>query len=193
MKLTREQIVGWKMNNGAMSPNEFRALCDLALLAFAPSAVAVDSEHAAQAATGKAGSTPARSQRSGETGGRFNSGVVDSGEPKARPASGVRASAESDAQSIPSTVERREDGAPLSDVDGGLGPWEIARDRVAPSSTAVASDATRKLLQDIRYELQRVMMGARWESASFTRLLERIGEALSGAPSATECKSTKEK
>lgn len=31
MNLTREQIEGWKMNNGAMSPNEFRALCDLAL------------------------------------------------------------------------------------------------------------------------------------------------------------------
>jgi hypothetical protein len=56
--------------------------------------------YAAQAATGKAGSTPARSQRSGETGGRFDSGVVDSGEPKARPASGVRLSAESGDQSI---------------------------------------------------------------------------------------------
>ena len=31
MTLTREQIEGWKMNNGAMSPNEFRALCDMAL------------------------------------------------------------------------------------------------------------------------------------------------------------------
>lgn len=29
--LTREQIEGWMMNNGAMSPNEFRALCNLAL------------------------------------------------------------------------------------------------------------------------------------------------------------------
>lgn len=32
-RLTKEQIQGWKMNNGAMSPNEFRALCDLALAA----------------------------------------------------------------------------------------------------------------------------------------------------------------
>lgn len=36
-----------------------------------------------------------------------------------------------------------------------------------------------KLLQDIKYELQRVMMGARWERASFDRLLERINWALS--------------
>lgn len=35
MKLTREQILGWKANNGAMSPNEFMALCDLALRTFA--------------------------------------------------------------------------------------------------------------------------------------------------------------
>lgn len=34
MNLTAEQIQGWKMNNGAMSPNEFRALCDLALQTF---------------------------------------------------------------------------------------------------------------------------------------------------------------
>lgn len=33
MSLSREQIEGWKMNNGSMSPNEFRALCDLALVA----------------------------------------------------------------------------------------------------------------------------------------------------------------
>jgi hypothetical protein len=48
----------------------------------------------------KAGSTPAQWQRSGETGGGFNSRVVDSGEPKARPASGVSLSAESDEQSM---------------------------------------------------------------------------------------------
>lgn len=34
MNLTREQIEGWKMNNGAMSVNEFRALCDIALSTF---------------------------------------------------------------------------------------------------------------------------------------------------------------
>lgn len=31
VNLTRQQIEGWIQNNGAMSPNEFRALCDLAL------------------------------------------------------------------------------------------------------------------------------------------------------------------
>lgn len=30
-RLTQEQVEGWRMNNGAMSPNEFVALCDLAL------------------------------------------------------------------------------------------------------------------------------------------------------------------
>lgn len=38
MNLTREQVEGWKMNNGAMSPNEFAALCDLALAALSEKA-----------------------------------------------------------------------------------------------------------------------------------------------------------
>jgi hypothetical protein len=52
-----------------------------------------------RAAAEKAGSTPAQSQRSGETGAGFDSRVVDSGEPKARPASVVSSPAESGAQS----------------------------------------------------------------------------------------------
>jgi hypothetical protein len=55
--------------------------------------------NAEQSANGKAGSTPAQSQRSGETGERFNSAVVDSGEPKARPASVDSSQAESCEQS----------------------------------------------------------------------------------------------
>ena len=42
MKLTREQVEGWKMNKGMMSPNEFRALCDLALKTLQPEARSYD-------------------------------------------------------------------------------------------------------------------------------------------------------
>lgn len=56
---------------------------------------------------------------------------------------------------------------------------------MSDTKSAIA-EPVRKLLQDIRYEMQRVMMGARWERAYFTALLERIGEALKSPLSQSE-------
>lgn len=51
----------------------------------------------------------------------------------------------------------------------------------AQSERLIALSETQapiKLLADIKYEIQRVMMGARWERESFHRLLERINQEL---------------
>jgi hypothetical protein len=105
-------------------------------------------QHAASAATEKAGSTPAQSQRSGETGGRFDSGVVDSGEPKARPASGVSLSAESGERSI--------SAFPSSDLPQLLGSLiEAVTDACDSTNSGDQMQAAMRKADGIRLDIER--------------------------------------
>jgi hypothetical protein len=74
------------------------------------------------------------------------------------------------------------------------GSWRIRKwdTEPFPEATHICAPSAREpstLLLDIKYEMQRVMMGARWERANWTRLLERIDhetplshEPATGAP-----------
>jgi hypothetical protein len=68
-----------------------------------------------------------------------------------------------------SHVERRADGAPLSDVDGGLGPCELARDHAARSTTPEKPAAWLEITEQnevigvCRDNVEKLPNGWRWE------------------------------
>jgi len=81
-------------------------------------------------------------------------------------------------------MHQQERGSPSEGTEINANAETVRMDwprRGSPSAAASPS-----LLQDIKYEIQRVMMGARWERSSFSRLMERIDDALRSPSAITE-------